>query len=127
MVKLSPVLDPGQPDGPSRLEEVLAVCEEAAVDGYVCCNTLPVDHPTFGRGGVSGHVIRFKAWRMCQFIADQLKRPVIGCGGVYIREDMDGYLKRGCVAVQVYNGFVRGPMAGGGFAHRLLSNETAIK
>ncbi|HWE01252.1 MAG TPA: dihydroorotate dehydrogenase 2 [Tepidisphaeraceae bacterium] len=122
MVKLSPVLDPLDAPGVKRLEHVLDVCESAGVDGYICCNTQPVEHEKFGRGGLSGNVVRPKAQRMAAFIADRLNRPVIGCGGIYDREHLHGYLQRGCVAVQVYNGFVRGPLAGVRFAHRLLRN-----
>jgi dihydroorotate dehydrogenase len=122
LVKLSPVLDPVEEEGAAVLEKVLAVCESARIDGYICCNTLPTEHPRFGRGGLSGNVVRPKALRMCEFICGRLNRPVIGCGGVFTRKDLDGYLLRGCVAVQVYNGFVRGPLAGVRFAHRLLNN-----
>jgi dihydroorotate dehydrogenase len=122
MVKLSPVLDPLVEAGAKRLERVLAVCESAAVDGYICCNTLPFEHAKFGRGGLSGNAIRPQAHRMAEFICNRLRRPVIGCGGIYNRAHLDGYLQRGCAAAQVYNGFVRGSLAGVRFAHRLLQN-----
>lgn len=120
LVKLSPVLDPADEGGAARLEQVLSVCESASVDGYICCNTLPSNHPKFGRGGLSGNAVRPRALRMCEFISGRLNRPVIGCGGVYNRDDLDSYLQRGCIAAEVYNGFVRGPLAGVRFAHRLL-------
>ena len=122
LVKLSPALDPADEGGAARLEQVLAVCEQAKVDGYICCNTLAIDHLKYGRGGISGSTIRPKAWRMCEFITGQLNRPVIGCGGILTRDHLDGYLQRGCVAAQAYNGFVRGPLAGVRFAHRLLGH-----
>ncbi len=126
VVKLSPVLDPDEAGGTGaagRLEQVLAVCEEAGIDGYICCNTLPGEHPKFGRGGISGNAIRPRAYRMIEFIAKTIHRPVIGCGGVLTAEHLRGYLDRGCVAVQAYNGFVRGPLAGTRFAHRLLESK----
>jgi dihydroorotate dehydrogenase len=120
LVKLSPVLDPAEADGAARLEQVLEVCEAARIDGYICCNTLPTEHPKFGRGGMSGQAIRPRAWRMCEFITGRLSRPVIGLGGIFTRDHLEGYLQRGCTAVQAYNGFVRGPTAGVRFAHRVL-------
>ncbi|HET6246813.1 MAG TPA: dihydroorotate dehydrogenase 2 [Tepidisphaeraceae bacterium] len=123
LVKLSPVLDPGEGDGAARLEQVLDVCNEAKIDGYICCNTLPYEHPKFGRGGISGNTIRPKAWRICEFITSRTKAPVIGCGGILTRDHLDAYLQRGCVAAQAYNGFVRGPLAGVRFAHRILGGS----
>lgn len=121
MVKFSPVLDPAEPDGTGRLEKVLDVCAAAGVDGYICCNTLPTEHPRFGRGGLSGPAVREKAFRIVEFIASRDRsRPIIGVGGILTRADMDGYLLRGCVAVEAYNGFVRGPLAGVRFAHRMF-------
>ena len=125
MVKLSPVLDPRESDGAWRLNAVLDVCEQARIDGYICCNTLPTEHPKYGRGGLSGNAIRPIALRMAEFIIAKVHRPVIGCGGIYNREHLDGYLARGCVAGQVYNGFVRGPEAGVRFAHRVLGKLRA--
>lgn len=123
MVKLSPILDPADGDGAGRLEQVMAVCEAAGVDGYICCNTLPTDHPKFGRGGISGDTVRPRAYRMAEFIVARCRRPVIGCGGIHTPDHLAGYLQRGCVAAQAYNGFVRGPAAGVRFAHRILQSD----
>lgn len=120
LVKLSPSLDPSDDDG-KRLDKVLQCCEAAGVDGYVCCNTLPFEHPAFGRGGLSGVKVRVRATRMVDMMRRRLpNRPIIGCGGIYSRADLEAYLAAGCVAAQVYNGFVRGPLAGSRFAHRVL-------
>ena len=120
MVKLSPALDPLEEGGTQRLSAVLEVCEAAGVEGYVLCNTLPAEHPKFGRGGMSGAAVRERAYRMVEFVKQRLNRPIIGCGGIYDHDDLNGYLKRGCIAAQAYNGFVRGPQAGVRFAHRVL-------
>lgn len=123
MVKLSPVLDPA--GGAASLDAVLDVCEAAGVEGYICCNTLPAEHPRFGRGGMSGDAVRERSYRIVEHIRQRFPhRPVIGCGGVFTRAHLDGYLSRGCVAAQAYNGFVRGPLAGARFAHRILDMES---
>ncbi len=124
MVKLSPVLDPGMEEGREHLDAALAVCADAGVDGYICCNTLPFESPNFGRGGLSGEQVRFKAFRIIEHLvkaASADKRPaILGCGGIFKGRHLDGYIARGCVAAQAYNGFVRGPLAGVRFAHRVL-------
>jgi dihydroorotate dehydrogenase len=118
LVKLSPVLDPF--DSPDRLQQVLTVCQSAKIDGYICCNTLPIKHPKFGAGGVSGHAVRERALRIIDFIRTRDTDPIIGCGGIYTHEHLQQYLTRGCVAAQAYNGFVRGPNAGVNFVRKVL-------
>ena len=121
VVKLSPVLDPVDAVGRQRLAAVLDVCRAHGVDGYVCCNTLPTEHPKFGRGGLSGDAVRTRALRMIDLLAAEKAGVLIGCGGIFTAADLHAYLSRGCTVAQAYNGFVRGPTAGIGFASKVLA------
>ena len=114
-VKLSPK------DDPADYGDVLRVCESAGVDGYVAVNTRPVQN-AHGRGGQSGTALRDAARRAVAFIADQTRKPVIGCGGVFTPADARALLDAGATAVQAYNGLVRGPHAGPHFARDLAAN-----
>ena len=60
-----------------------------------------------GELGVSEHVYRF------QQALELWSHPLWQSNG---RDDLDAFLQRGCAAVEAYNGFVRGPHAGVGFA-----------
>ncbi|MEM6560337.1 MAG: hypothetical protein AAF656_01945, partial [Planctomycetota bacterium] len=109
LVKLSP-REPGE-----ELDAIAQVCVDAGLDGFVCANTKPIDHAKHGKGGQSGSAVRPTALAMIKHLKATGKR-IIGCGGVFTHEHFDAYLKAGAVAVQAYNGFVRGPNAGPKFA-----------
>ena len=110
-VKLSPTLV----DAPGKLAAVVEVCESAGVAGYVACNTLPVEN-AHGRGGLSGRRVHGRAVRTVDFLARETGKPALGVGGVFTAADARELLDAGATAVQVYNGFVRGPLAGPRFA-----------
>ena len=52
--------------------------------------------------------------------SSEAKKPVIGVGGIFTADDAAVFFDAGATAVQAYNGFVRGPLAGPRFAFDLL-------
>ncbi|MEM8874281.1 MAG: hypothetical protein AAGD32_08465, partial [Planctomycetota bacterium] len=113
VVKLSP-RQPG-----AELDAIAEVCLDAGVDGFVCANTMPVDHPKHGKGGQSGSAVRPIALEMVRHLA-KTGKTIIGCGGVFRHEHFDAYIDAGATAAQAYNGFVRGPKAGPKFAWSVI-------
>lgn len=98
------------------LDKTLAVCERFGCHFYVMGNTMPTDHPKYGKGGRSGRDLRAAAMGRVQFIKHATYKPVVGCGGVFTGSDARLYQKAGADVVQAYNGFVRGPYSGPAFA-----------
>lgn len=112
MVKLS-----SQHDYKS-LSKLIDVCLAAGVDGFVSSNTQKTKHPKYGPGGLSGPLLFTANLPQVQVLV-KTGKPVIACGGIATGSDANMYLKAGAVAVQAYTGFVRGPLAGPKFAHRI--------
>jgi dihydroorotate dehydrogenase len=116
-VKLSPLLS----EDDHKLAAVVDVCEAAGVAGYVACNTLPVENK-HGRGGMSGDAVRLLAIRLIRRLRQDTNKPILGVGGIKTPAHLRAYLWSGATAVQVYNGFVRGPFAGPRFAFDLQAD-----
>lgn len=116
-VKLSPQLVENE----SKLASILKVCDASRVDGFVACNTLPVENK-YGNGGISGSLVRPLALRTVKFIKRETGKPIIGVGGIFTPDDAIEYLRAGATAVQAYNGFVRGPSAGPRFAFDIIAH-----
>lgn len=85
-------------------------CEDAGADALSCINTLlglAVDVETrrprlaFGTGGLSGPAIRPVAVRMTWQVAQAVRIPVIGIGGIGSAEDALEFLIAGARAVQI--------------------------
>ena len=57
LVKLAPELGLAESD-PTILEQVISVCEDHRIAGYVCGNTRSTEDPHHGRGGRSGRAAR---------------------------------------------------------------------
>lgn len=114
LVKLSPVA--------SKVEEIVQICRDNHVTGYVISNTIPFEHPKFGKGGLSGDRVKPLSQELIKKvrILDNTA-TIIGVGGIFTGQDIREYLNLGVQAVEVYNGFVRGPNAGPDFAKRVLS------
>lgn len=115
-VKFSPQLVDDEP----KLATLLQICAAGNVDGFVACNTLPVENH-YGRGGLSGSRVHPLAVRTVRFIVQQTKKPVIGVGGIFTAADAFDFLDAGATAIQAYNGFVRGPLAGPRFAFDIVA------
>ncbi len=120
LVKLSPTLI----EHPRRLSRVFEVCESHGIAGFVACNTLPVDN-RHGRGGLSGSAVRTLSLLTIRWLRERTTKPILGVGGVNTPLDFLEYRFAGANAVQVYNGFVRGPFAGPRFAFDLLRKSKA--
>ncbi len=125
LVKLSPISTITNGMRWSELDKLIDVCLEFKIDGFVCCNTIPQDHPKFGRGGLSGPECFQQALGVVKFIRGVLAKSgsgqaIIGCGGIRSGYEMWEYENAGALAFQSYAGFVRGPNAGPQFASKVL-------
>lgn len=123
LVKLSPNLHLI----PERLDKLLRVCADHKIDGYVCSNTTPHNHPKHGKGGRSGDAVRHLSTDLACHVSAWTGKTVIGCGGIFTAKHMVDYLMAGATTYQAYNGFVRGPNAGVRFAHHLNHDFESYK
>ncbi len=101
----------------SQTHELVSICEECDVDGYVCGNTsnnrTNLKTPTkklqqIGRGGLSGRPIALAANQLIRTVRSQVpdKRTIIGVGGIdSFRTAMDK-LKAGADLLQIYTGLI---------------------
>lgn len=119
-VKLSPTLALEK----DHLQKVVAICEEFGVKGFVCSNTLPFNHPRYGKGGASGSRVKEFAFQLCtdiRFMSPLTK--IIGCGGITTGADAFRFHRAGADYFQSYAGFIqRGP----GFAFHIKSELDAV-
>lgn len=93
--------------------EIAKACEEAGIDAITAINTLKamkidirVAKPLLGNkiGGLSGPCIKPVAVRCVYEIANEVRTPVIGCGGITTGEDAVEFLMAGARAVQIGSG-----------------------
>ncbi len=102
LVKLSPpereqfVLD-------SLYDEILAVCAEHRVDGFVATNTLPHE-----QGGLSGPPLAARSTSLVRYLYTKTGgvKPIIGVGGIDSAEAAYERLAAGASLVQLYTGLV---------------------
>lgn len=102
LVKLSPpererfVLD-------SLYDEILAVCDEHCVDGFVATNTLPHE-----KGGLSGPPLAARSTSLVRYLYNKTggTKPIIGVGGIDSAEAAYDRLAAGASLVQLYTGLV---------------------
>lgn len=131
LVKLSPVAHGSK----SSLEELVKVCNDFNIKGYVCSNTVPHDHPEFGKGGLSGNsklshlLIRMiRSMHVRYGVDNHPDYPVIiACGGIGRGNNVIDYMDSGADLFQAYNGFVSGPNAGPRFAHNVIDEMEKYK
>ncbi len=101
----------------TKLDELISVCEENTVDGYVATNTSSrregLSTPknvirNIGRGGLSGSAIKKRSTEMIAKIHAQTKgeKMIIGVGGISSGRDAIEKLKAGADLLQVYTGLV---------------------
>jgi len=102
LVKLSPLV--------SDIVEIARAVEQAGADAVCVGNTFPamaVDIKTRkpklanGVGGLSGPAIRPIMLRLVRLVAQELRIPVVGVGGIMHTEDALEYLIVGAAAVEV--------------------------
>ena len=132
LVKLSP--RPVAPDIPAAfsafkesLEPVLKISLDFEVAGFILCNTWPLVHPKYGKGGASGS----RCWEaMLQAVQFTRKfaptKLIIACGGIHSGIRMAIAEQAGADFFQAYNGFVRGPYSGRNFAADTLKEWSRL-
>lgn len=111
------------------LDKTLDVCEAHGCEFYIMGNTLPANHPKFGKGGRSGRELRPLALERMEHMRSRFHHKhlkVIACGGIFTGSDMTLYELKGAHAYQALNGFVRGPYSGPNFAHDVITEWQAI-
>ena len=100
--------------------KIIRVFEDFKLDGIIACNTMPFDHPSNGRGGLSGPSILERSLMTVRWTRRLLpETTIIGCGGISRGEDVLRYVNEGANLFQAYSGFVRGPNSGRYFVRRL--------
>jgi dihydroorotate dehydrogenase len=116
-----PLLVKVAPDLSERaIAELLAVCEEHAVDGLIATNTTtgrdgvdPADAAlAVEAGGLSGRPLRERAREVVRFVSRETggRLPIIGVGGIVDVDDALRMLDAGASLVQLYTGLIyRGP------------------
>lgn len=101
----------------SQLEELVSICEDHAIDGYVATNTssqrknLTTPAKTLdeiGRGGLSGKAISSRSTEIIRRIHEQTKgeKVIIGVGGISNTHDAIEKLKAGADLLQMYTALV---------------------
>lgn len=100
------------------LDEVVAVCEVAGVQGLIATNTTlsrdrisPLDQArAIETGGLSGAPLTHRAREVVRYLTAHTSLPVVGVGGIVTATDGQAMLDAGASLLQVYTGFVfRGP------------------
>jgi len=104
LLKLSPDLSP------EEIARIGAWAQKAGVSGFVAGNTTTqVTYSSLGQGGVSGKPLA----PLRQGLIHALRPtnlPIIGCGGIFTKEDACGALAAGANLLEVYTGLIyRGP------------------
>ncbi|HEX7071389.1 MAG TPA: quinone-dependent dihydroorotate dehydrogenase [Rhodothermales bacterium] len=116
LVKLSPAYS-GRVVFDSMFEQILAVCTERRIDGFIAANTasdriglqIPEDRlARIGPGGLSGAPIRERSTHLVRYLYQRTdgRVPIIGVGGVDSAEAAYEKIRAGASLVQVYTGLV---------------------
>lgn len=111
LIKVSP--DLGRP----KLEQLVAVCEDHRIDGYVACNTSSSRRrlktsaeslELIGSGGLSGEPLLPKSLHTVRWIRHAIgaHKPIIGVGGIHSFESALEMIKAGANLLQIYTGLV---------------------
>lgn len=108
LVKIAPDLTD------EALDEVLAVCSDARVDGLIATNTTlqrdqlhSADAAVAAEaGGLSGAPLTVRARQVVSYVTQHTDLPVIGVGGIMTPADGQAMLDAGARALQVYSGFI---------------------
>jgi len=100
-----------------QLSELIDVCEDHAISGYVATNTsskrnnlkTPADYiESIGKGGLSGRAIRNESTEIIRKIYKQTKgeKTIIGVGGISSGRDAIEKIKAGADLLQIYTAMV---------------------
>lgn len=99
------------------LKELILVCENHAISGYVATNTSSSRENLktssgkllkIGNGGLSGQAIKHRSTAIIEKISDSTNREkaIIGVGGINSVEDAVDKFKAGADLLQIYTGLV---------------------
>ena len=127
LVKIAPDLSDAE------IEALLAVVEEAKLDGVVATNTTiaraglrteAARVEEIGAGGLSGPPLRARALEVVTRVRARLgaQTTVIGVGGVESADDVLAFARAGANLVQLYTGFIYG---GPGLPHAIARELSA--
>lgn len=109
-VKLSP-----DNEDRRKLGEILSVCEDYGVSGYVLSNTssgrsgLKTSRKVLdeiGAGGLSGAPIKGKSDNLVSFVYRETDKPIIGVSGIFNAQDAYDKIRSGASVVQGLTGFI---------------------
>ncbi len=104
LLKLSPDLSL------EELEHISAWAQKAGVSGFVAGNTTTqITYSHLGPGGVSGKPLAPLRQRLIHAL-HPTNLPIIGCGGIFTKEDAQEAFDAGANLLEVYTGLIyRGP------------------
>lgn len=115
LTKPKPILLKIAPDlSDEALEEIVAVCEEAAIAGIIATNTT-LDHAAIAPapdelGGLSGRPLRARTTEVVKFLRARTQLPIIGVGGIFDAASAHEKRQAGAQLLELYTGFIyRGP------------------
>jgi dihydroorotate dehydrogenase len=100
-----------------KLSELITICENHAVSGYVATNTSsgrdglltsPKKISSIGRGGLSGQAISARSTEIIEQISDETHREktIIGVGGISSGQQAIDKIKAGADLIQVYTALI---------------------
>ncbi len=105
----------------SRLEQLVDICEEHGIRGYVAANTSsrrnnlstsPSALSQIGSGGLSGKAIATRSTALIRTLSQMIegRKPIIGVGGIDSFDEALNKLLAGADLIQLYTGLVyKGP------------------
>ena len=99
------------------LENLVAICEEHGVDGYVATNTSSVREglrtsdeklAKIGNGGLSGKAIQHRSTQVVKWLSEITKggKPIVGVGGIHDLDSAIEKLSAGASLLQIYTGMI---------------------
>ena len=96
-----------------HIADIAAAVEEAGADAISAINTVQKEiiHPelkkpllAFGKGGISGPIVRGEALQKVREIRSVVKVPIVGIGGITYGKDAIEMLRAGATAVGIGSG-----------------------
>ena len=97
----------------SNIAEIALACETAGADAICAINTVQkeISHPklnapllSYGKGGISGPIIKEIALEKVKEIRDVVEIPILGVGGITTGKDAIEMLKAGATLVGIGSG-----------------------
>ena len=97
----------------NNIGEIAAACEKAGADAICAINAVPkkITHPqlkvpllAYGKGGISGPIIKNIAIKKVKQIRSATKLPILGLGGITYGKDAIAMLKAGADLIGIGSG-----------------------